>query len=138
MDGIEKCLSGYCSLKDLGIVWIILKNLPYIFFIFVCECVNVKTNIYGKILNSSCQIHYSVPTQFLNSKSFTHALALQRNFVSIYVFTVSEKELSGLSPIFHIRVSVSAYIPTIGPPFFPAAEYSRQRPIVVIYVLTET
>ncbi len=37
--------------------------------------------------------------------------------ISIYVFP--EKELRGLSPNFHIHVSVSdLYIPTIGPPIF--------------------
>ncbi len=36
---------------------------------------------------------------------------------SIYVFP--EKELCGLSPNFHIHVSLSdLYIPTIGPPIF--------------------
>jgi hypothetical protein len=37
--------------------------------------------------------------------------------ISIYVF--QEKELCGLSPNFHIHVSVGdLYIPTIGPPIF--------------------
>jgi hypothetical protein len=41
--------------------------------------------------------------------------ALQRNFD--YVFP--EKELRGLSPNFHIHVSVSdLYIPVVGPPIF--------------------
>ncbi len=42
--------------------------------------------------------------------------------ISIYVFP--EMELRGLSPNFHIQVSLSDLnIPTIGPPiFFPAAE----------------
>ncbi len=37
--------------------------------------------------------------------------------ISIYIFP--EKELLGLSPNFHIHVSVrDLYIPTIGPPIF--------------------
>jgi hypothetical protein len=86
-----------------------------------------------KFLILLVKLHYSVPTQFLNSKSFTLALTAKK---SNYIFPVSEQELSGLSPNFHIHVSVSAYIPMIGPPFF--LQQNRQRPIVVIYVLTET
>ncbi len=42
---------------------------------------------------------------------------------SIYVFP--QKEQRGLSPNFHIHVSVShLYIPRIGQPIFPAAEYA--------------
>jgi hypothetical protein len=45
------------------------------------------------------------------------ACLLHRKEISISVFP--EKELRGLSPIFHIYVSVSdLYIPTIGPPIF--------------------
>ncbi len=41
--------------------------------------------------------------------------------MSIYVFL--EKELRGLSPNFHIHVSVSdLYVPRIGPPIFLQAE----------------
>jgi hypothetical protein len=43
--------------------------------------------------------------------------------IPIYVFP--EKELRGLSPLFHSHASVSdLYIPTIGPPIF--LEHNRQ------------
>ncbi len=75
---MEKYVSGYCSLKDLGFVWIILKNLPYIFFIFGCECVNVKTGICGKRFGFFSSNSITLYIQFLNSKSFTLALTAKK------------------------------------------------------------
>ncbi len=44
-------------------------------------------------------------------------LPVHCNEISIYV--IPKKELRGLSPNFHIHVSVSdLYVPTIGPPIF--------------------
>ncbi len=55
---------------------------------------------------------------------------LQRNRTYVH----PEKKLHGLSPNFHIHVSVSdyMYIPTSGPPIFLLQR--RDRPIVVIYL----
>jgi hypothetical protein len=48
---------------------------------------------------------------------FSMSISAHCKEISIYVFP--EKELRGLSPNFHIHVSVSdPYIPTIGPPIF--------------------
>jgi hypothetical protein len=56
--------------------------------------------------------------------------------ISIYVFP--EKELSALSPNFHIHVSIDLYILTIGPPIF-LQQNTVDRPIVGKYKsLTET
>ncbi len=56
--------------------------------------------------------------------------------ISIYVFP--EKGLRGISPNFHIRVSVSdLYIPTIGPPIFLQLQ-NRQTDFGIYKSLTET
>ncbi len=50
-------------------------------------------------------------------------VALHRKEIWIYVF--SEKELRGLSPNFHIHVSISdLFIPTLSPPIF--MQHNRQ------------
>jgi hypothetical protein len=57
----------------------------------------------------------------VNQRECTHHTTVHCKEILVYIFP--EKELRGLGPNFHIHVSVSdLYIPTIGPPFFPAAE----------------
>ncbi len=47
---------------------------------------------------------------------------------TIWIYVFPEKELRGLSPHFHINVSVSdPYIPTIGPPFFLQQDRQTDR-----------
>ena len=63
----------------------------------------------------------------------TSALQVARGNMTVVTYSINckenptvrpEKKLRGLSPNFHIHVSVSdLYVPTIGPPmYFPAAE----------------
>jgi hypothetical protein len=54
---------------------------------------------------------------FDNLVAVVHVLFVHCKEISIYVFP--EKELRGLSPNFHIHVSVSdLFFPMIGPPIF--------------------
>ncbi len=64
----------------------------------------------------SHSVAQSTPRALLNPSPIT-LNTLHCKVIWIYVFP--EKELSGLSPNFHIHVSVSnLYIPTFGPPIF--------------------
>jgi hypothetical protein len=57
------------------------------------------------------------PIRFSNGTESSNNSHSWRSQIWIYVFR--EKEMRGLSPNFHIHVSVSdLYIPTFGPPIF--------------------
>jgi hypothetical protein len=63
----------------------------------------------------------------------TCRLAKHCKEISIYVFP--EKELHGVSPNFHIYVSVSdQYIPRIGPPIFLQQNRQTDFPFLGIFV----
>ncbi len=65
-----------------------------------------------KVNNSFCSSVYASAVIWFRSAQSSHCKE-----ISIYLF--AEKELRGLSPNFHIHVSLSdLYIPTLGPPIF--------------------
>jgi hypothetical protein len=88
-------------------------------FVFLSYLSLLCVGAIGQPEMTTSQCNPCQPMAFLalhHPKLITHISAHCKE-ISIYVFL--DKELRGLSPKFHIHLSVSdLYIPTIGPPIF--------------------